>query len=208
MLNKLFFGIEVTWKKVVIFAVATAAFTALMLILPFTIHTSFSNIGTYLESWILFALIIIMNCKKPIEAALKTFVFFLISQPLIYLFQVPFSYLGWNIFMFYKQWFIITLLTLPGGYIAWYVKKDNILSALILSVACSILCYFGAYFLNSLIINFPHNLLSCIYCYVLAYLLIFVLLKNKKTRTIALIITTIAFIVSFLTLTVKGIMLL
>lgn len=29
--------------------------------------------------------------KKPLESALKTFVFFLISQPLIYLLQVPFS---------------------------------------------------------------------------------------------------------------------
>lgn len=181
-----------SWKKVVIFAIAVAIMTALFLILPFTVHTSLANVGTYVESWILFALIIIMNCKKPFEAAIKTFVFFLISQPLIYLLQVPFSNLGWQIFMFYPQWFYITLLTLPGGFIAWYVKKDNILSALILSVACVILVYFGAYFASSLIHNFPHNLLSCIYCYALAYALIFTLLRKNKTRIIALAITSIA----------------
>lgn len=192
MLNKLFFEINMTWKKVIIFAIGTAVFTATILIIPFTLHSSLGNIGTYLESWILFALIIIINCKKPLEAALKTFVFFLISQPLIYLLQVPFSYLGWQIFMFYKQWFLITLLTFPGAYIAWYVKKDNILSGIILSVACSILVGFGAYFVSSLIHNFPSNLLSVIYCYVLAYLMIFVLLKNKKSRTVSLAITSLS----------------
>ncbi len=117
-----------TYKKVILFAVGVAIFSAAMLVIPFTIHTSLSNVGTYLESWILFALIIIMNCKKPLEAGLKTFLFFLISQPLIYLLQVPFSSLGWQIFMFYPQWFYITLATFPGAMIAFYVKKDNLLS--------------------------------------------------------------------------------
>ena len=130
-----------SWKKVVIFAIAVAIMTALFLILPFTVHTSLANVGTYVESWILFALIIIMNCKKPFEAAIKTFVFFLISQPLIYLLQVPFSNLGWQIFMFYPQWFYITLLTLPGGFIAWYVKKQKIYSVFILGIADLILFY-------------------------------------------------------------------
>lgn len=192
MLNKILFNTKMTYKRVVLFAIITAFFTALFLILPFTVHTSLANLGTYLESWILFALIIILNCDKPIEAAIKAFIFFLISQPLIYLLQVPFSYLGWQIFMFYPRWFILTLLVFPGVYLAWHVKKDNIFSSIILSFATSILVIQGTDFLCSTLDHFPKNLLSCIYCYVLAYLLINKILHNKKNRIIAYIITGLA----------------
>lgn len=189
MLNKLFFHTKMSYKNVVLFAIGAALFSALMLILPFTVHTSLSNIGTYLESWVLFALIICMNCNKPLEAGLKAFLFFLISQPLIYLFQVPFSMLGWQIFMFYKQWFLITIATLPGGMIAWYVKKDNVLSAIILSVATSYLVSQGIYFMCEMLNFFPHNLLSFIYCFVLVFVLILTLLKKKRNRIIAFTIS-------------------
>ena len=185
-----------TWKKVIIFAIGVAVLSALVLNLPFTVHTSFANIGTYLESWVLFALIIIMNCDKPVEAGLKTFVFFLISQPLIYLLQVPFSYLGWQIFMFYPQWFYLTLATLPGGMIAWFVKKDNTLSAIILSVATSYLVFQGIYFMCELLNFPPHNLLSFIYCFALVFVFINTLLKNKKGKIIAYSITGAALLAS------------
>lgn len=196
MLNKLFFKNEMSWKKVIIFSVSVAVFTALMLIIPFTIHTSLSNPGTYLESWILFALIIIMNCKKPLEAGLKTFVFFLISQPLIYLLQVPFSSLGWQIFMFYPKWAFLTALTFPGAMIAWYIKKDNLFSALILSIATAFLTYQGIYFMCEMLNFFPHNLLSFIYCFVLIFVFILTLLKNKKNRIITFSITGVGLLFS------------
>lgn len=197
-INDLFFNVNITWKRVIVFSILVAIYTAFTLVTPYINKTSLSNIGVYIESWVLFALIIIMNAKSPVEAALKTFVFFLISQPLIYLLQVPFSYLGWNIFMFYKQWFIITLLTLPGGFIAWYVKKDNILSALILSVATMFICFQGVDFLHSVIFHFPNNLLSCLFCFGLIYLFVFTLLKKKTNRMITLSLTLFALIVSFI----------
>lgn len=196
MLRKLFFETKMTWQRVIIFAIAVAAFTALMLIIPFTIHTSLSNPGTYLESWILFALLIIMNCNTPIEAGLKTFVFFLISQPLIYLLQVPFSSLGWQIFMFYPKWGLLTIATFPGAMIAWQIKKDNILSALILSVANAFLSFQGIYFLCEALNNFPHNILSFVYCIFLMFMFIYVLLRQKKTRNIAFVISIIALAIS------------
>ena len=195
-MNKLFGSINMSYKKVIIFAIVVAIFTAAMLVIPFTIHTSLSNPGTYLESWILFALIIIMNCDKPIEAGLKTFIFFLISQPLIYLLQVPFSSLGWQIFMFYPQWGILTILTFPGAIIAWQIKKGNMLSCLILSVATSYLAFQGLYFLNETLHNFPHNVVSFIYCFALAIILINCLLKDRKNKIIAYCITGLATIAS------------
>ncbi len=198
ILNKLFFGIEMTWKRVIWFALGTAFYSALTLILPFTVHTSFANVGTYLESWILFALIIILNCKTPKDAAIKTFVFFLISQPLIYLLQVPFSYLGWKLFMFYPKWFLLTILTLPGAYIAWYVRTDDLLATVILSIATSFLVYQGVCFIPSFMDNFPKNLLSYIFCISLAFILIFTILKKDKNRAIASIITLFVMFISLI----------
>lgn len=54
--------------------------------------------GETLEAWVFFAVIIIANAKSSLDSALKTFVFFLISQPLIYLLQVPFTWQGWGSF--------------------------------------------------------------------------------------------------------------
>ena len=195
MFNKLFFEIKMTYKKVIIFALAVAFLTALFLVLPFTIHTSLGNLGTSLEAWIIFALIIIMNCETPKDAAIKTFIFFLISQPLIYLLQVPFSSLGWQIFMFYPRWFVLTLLTIPGAFVAWYIKKDNLLSGLILSVATSFLMYQCVYYLPSVIINFPNSLLSMLLCFASGIALNFILLKNKKSRILSIVITSLVFFI-------------
>lgn len=204
MLNKLFFGINMTWKKIVLFAIGTAIFSALMLVIPFTIHTSLANPGTYPEFWLVCALIIVMNCNSSLEAGLKTIVFFLISQPLIYLLQVPFSWLGWQIFMYYPRWFIITLATFPMAMIAYLIKKDNILSAVILSLGCALLTFMGMYFLASTLDHFPHMLISVIFCFGSVVVLIKTLLKNKKTRIIASIISILSlnfgFFYSFLLL--------
>ena len=97
-IDKLFGGINLTWPKLIIFALAAAVFTALMAIIPIFKNTSFITITATFEVWILFGIIIIMNSRSNLDSALKCFVFFLISQPLIYLIQVPFSWQGWGLF--------------------------------------------------------------------------------------------------------------
>ncbi|MBQ2433139.1 MAG: hypothetical protein II266_01800, partial [Clostridia bacterium] len=131
--DKLFGGLNMSWPVVIIFAVATAVVTAVFLIVPVFQNTSFIRMGETMEAWVLFAIIIMSNCKKPLESALKTFVFFLISQPLIYLLQVPFSEMGFGLFMYYKYWAIWTVLTFPMAFVGWFITKRNWLSLLILS---------------------------------------------------------------------------
>ena len=75
-ITKLFGGIDLTWKKLIIFAVAVAIYTAVVATLPFTYDTSFRDIAATLEWWILFGIIIICNSKSPTDSALKCFVFF------------------------------------------------------------------------------------------------------------------------------------
>ena len=187
-MKKLFGGIDLTWKKLIIFSIIVAAYTASMAIIPITKDTSFRDISIQFEWWILFGIIIICNSKSPKDSALKCFVFFLISQPLIYLIQVPFSYMGWNLFSFYRYWFIWTILCLPMGYIGYYIKKDNILSVLILLPMLIFLSYLGLGYFNSVINSFPNHLLSCIFCFVSIIVIVINVLEKTSLRVISFIV--------------------
>ena len=188
-LRKLFFETKMTWLRVILLAVCSAILTAAVLLIPGLKETSASYLGVTPEAWFVFALIVVLNCEKPLEAAVKTFVFFLISQPLIYLIQVPFNPLGWGIFMYYPYWLKITALTLPGAVVAWFVKKDNIISALILSVATG---YIGATLVASgltVVQSFPGELIRAVFCLLEILLFLFVLLKNKRSRIVCAVLT-------------------
>ena len=145
--DKVFGGLDMSWLFVIMFALGSAVLTAVFLIVPVFENTSFHRMGELFEAWILFAVIIMSNCKRPLESALKTFVFFLISQPLIYLFQVPFSQMGWQLFIYYRYWFMWTLLTFPMAYIGWYIRRKDLVSLLILSPVLFYLtsCYLEAF---------------------------------------------------------------
>ena len=162
--DKLYGGLPMSWPAVILFAVGTAVLTAVFLIVPIFKDTSFERMGVTFEAWIFFAVLIMANCKQPLESALKTFVFFLVSQPLIYLFQVPFSALGWGLFQFYRYWFILTLLTFPGAFLGWYITKRNWRSVLILA---PVLAYLGIVAWDcgqSCLRQFPRLLITVLFC--------------------------------------------
>ena len=200
-MKKLFGGIDLTWKKLIIFAILAGVYTAIMALLPITANTSFRDIAVYLDWWILFGIIIICNSKSPLDSAFKCFVFFLISQPLIYLIQVPFSSLGWQLFGYYRYWFCWTIACFPMGFIGYYIKKKNILSVLILSPMIIVLVFQGLSYLNSATTNFPHHLLSGIFCFVLIVIISINIFDNKKLRILLL---GIALIIAILILIIQG----
>ncbi len=197
-MKKLFGGIDLTWKKLIIFALIAAVYTAAMAIIPITVDTSFRDIAATLEWWILFGVIIICNSKSNLDSAFKCFVFFLISQPLIYLLQVPFSFQGWHLFAYYKYWFLWTLLTLPMGYIGFYIKKDNLFSVIILLPMLILLSLIGLDYFNSAFSNFPHHILSAIFCFVAIIVIILGTLNKTKNRIIAFVLITTFTILYFL----------
>ena len=180
--DKLYGGLSMTWPAVLLFAVGAAGLTALFLILPVFKNTSFERVGVHLEAWIFFAVLIMANCRKPLEAAAKTFVFFLVSQPLIYLLQVPFSWLGWGLFRYYKFWFILTLCTFPAAYIGWYIKKRNWLSLIILLPVMCLLAYMCKDGIKHVIYSFPNLLIMVLFCIaqVLLYLYVFTEKVSQK----------------------------
>ena len=105
-IKKLFGEINLSWTRLIIFSVIAGVYTAIMALIPALKYTSFHDIVVSFEVWILFGIIIIMNSKSAKESALKCFIFFLISQPLVYLIQVPFSNEGFRIFRYYNYWFM------------------------------------------------------------------------------------------------------
>ena len=182
-LKKIFGGIEITWKQVIIFAIIAGVYTALMAMLV-PDGNSFHDIAVLPDAWVLLAILIIVNCKTPLDAALKTFVFFLISQPLVYLIQVPFNSMGWGLFGYYKYWFMVTLATFPGAFAAWFIKKDKWYSGVILSVATVLLVWLGVGYAKQCLASFPNHLLSTIYCFGIIPVFIFTIFKDKVPRII------------------------
>lgn len=188
LLDKIFGGLNISWKNLILFSVLMGVWTALMaLFVPD--GNSLHDIAATPEWWVLPAILIIVNSKKPLEAALKTFVFFLISQPLVYLVQVPFSELGWGLFSYYPYWFKLTVLTFPGAYLGWFVKKDKWYSGLILSVMTALLVETGYGYAKNLGSAFPNHLLSIIYCFAIIPIFIMGIFKNKAPRIITAVVS-------------------
>ena len=194
-MKKLYGGINLTWKKLIIFAILSGIYTALMAIIPWLRYTSFNTITVTLEVWIFFGILIIMNSKSNKDAALKCFVFFLISQPFVYLLQVPFSYLGWKLFQYYKNWFIWTILCLPMGYIGYYMKKDKWWGYLILLPMILIVAKEYSNYLSEFIFSYPKYILISLFSAGTMIIYPLYIFKNKKIKTVGVIISSILIVI-------------
>lgn len=195
-MKKIFGEINLTWLKIIIFAILAGIYTAIMAILPITNNTSFKDITVSFEVWILFGIFIIMNSKSAKDSALKCFIFFLISQPIVYLLQIPFSNLGVGIFQYYKVWFIWTILTIPMGFFGYFIKKDKVWGLAILTPILLLLGYHYYSFIRETIYYFPFHLLSMLFCFITLILYPQVLFKNKKAKILGLIISLLIIILA------------
>lgn len=195
-IKKIFYEQNLTWFKLIILSIICGVITGIIPLIKVFDNTSIHNIAECYEMWVLLALFIILNSKKPLEAGLKTFIFFLISQPLCYLVQVPFYRDGFGIFMYYSYWAKLTLLTFPGAIIAWYLKKENILSVLIFSVALCLLNLELFHHFSTLIHSFPYQLLAVLFILFEIIMFINIIFKDKKKRIVLYVISLIFFVCS------------
>ena len=188
---------ELTYKNIIWFAIICGIITGIILNvelykIPSIMNNSLFNIGICFEFWIFATMIIISRTKKPLEAACKVFVYFLISQPLVYLIKVPIDPRGWGVFVDYKGWFIWTILTFPGAFIAWYTNKKNNMSVAIFMVAILFLSYEFAQHFNVLITDFPFQLLAC--AFILYQITEYVISFKGKRRIVFGILSCISII--------------
>ena len=193
-MKKLFGGINMTWKKVILFAILCGVYTGVMALIPATKDTSFRDISISFEWWILFAILIIVNSKTPLDSALKVFVFFLISQPLVYLVQVPFSPDGFGLFRYYPAWFEWTLLTFPMAFVGHYMKRDKWWGLLILAPMLLFLGFHYLGFFGEAVHFFPNHLLSALFCAVTLIVYPMFIFRDKRIRIAGLILSILILI--------------
>lgn len=190
-MKKLFGRINMTWPKLIIFAVIAGVYTGVMAALPITKDTSFADISITFEWWVLFGIIIIVNSKTPLDSAMKCIVFFLISQPLVYLVQVPFNAYGWGIFRYYPGWFVWTLCTFPMGFVGYFMRKNKWWSLLILVPILLFVGYHYWSFLRETFSYFPRHLLSELFCAATLVIYPLFVFAAKRLRTIGLIVSLV-----------------
>lgn len=187
-MNRLFGKINMTWPKVILFAVLAGVYTGFVMLIPALSGTSFQDIGIHYEWWVIFAVIIVVNCKKSTDAMLKCFVFFLISQPLVYLVEILFGDLTFDMaWMYYSgNWMFMTFLTLPGGFIAYYCKKQNLLGSIIMAIGNAIEIFMGVYYVRTTMDNFPYHLLSAVVSFGAVIVMSWAIQKDRKYCAIAI----------------------
>ena len=187
--KKLFGGLDITWPRLIIFAVIAGVYTGLINQVPFLRDTSFTDLAVYFDRWILFGILIIMNAKSNLDSALKCFVFFLISQPLVYLVEVPF--LGWQIMGYYRNWILWTILTFPMGFVGYYMKKDKWWGLLILTPIWALLADHFKTYLGQTVFAFPRHLYSVIFCAVTMILYALCIFRDKRIRIAGTVISVV-----------------
>lgn len=74
-LSPVFGSLPMTWLMVCSFAVIIGIYVGIINQIPILHDTSFQDIAVTLEWWVLFAVLIVSNCKTSREAALKCLVF-------------------------------------------------------------------------------------------------------------------------------------
>ena len=193
-MKKIFGGINLTWLKVIIMAVAAGIYTAIMALLPIARDTSFSDLTVTFEVWIFFGIFIIMNSKSAKDSALKCFVFFLISQPLIYLIQDVINHS--KLFVtYYRFWIPWTIACIPMGFIGYYMKKDKWWGLLILAPILLLLGEEYAGYFSKTMFSFPRHLLTTIFCMSTLIIYPLAIFKNKMAKIGCLIISCLLIVI-------------
>ena len=192
-MKKIFGGINLTWPKLIVMAIIMGIYTAAMSMLGIARDTSFSDLTVTFEVWILFGIFIIMNSKSAKDSALKCFIFFLISQPLVYLIQDVINHS--KLFLtYYRFWVPWTIACLPMGFIGYYMKKDKWWGILILGPMLLFLGMEYSKYLSDTMFSFPRHLLTVIFCAVTLIIYPLAIFKNKFAKYGGLVISILIII--------------
>ena len=200
-MKKIFGSINLTWKKIIVMGIIAGIYTAIMAMIKPLKDTFFTDLTVSFEVWILFGIFIIMNSKSAKDSALKCFIFFLISQPLVYLVQDIVNHSKLFI-TYYRFWVLWTIACIPMGYIGYYIKKDKWWGIIILTPILVLLGLHYNTYLATTIYAFPRHLLTTIFCLITLFIYPIVMFNNKKIEYVGLFISTLIFVLMTI-LTIK-----
>lgn len=204
--KKLFGGISMGWPAVVVFALVAGAYTGFVGSLPITEGTSFRDIAISHEWWIIFAFVIATNCENGWESALKTFVFFLISQPVCFAVEVLRGQLGADMAWYYYStvWFVPTLMTLPGGCIAHLVRRQDPLGCVVLGLGCALEALLGVHYAAEMLARPPFHLLTALVCFCAPAVFILQIQQTRKRQALTLAVAVGAVVAVVVLLAATG----
>lgn len=198
-IKKLVLQLSMRWSHVVGMAVLSGVITGILAQTSFLADTSFTDITVTYEWWVLFAMLIIVNQKHWIQAALKVLVFFLISQTLV--FVVEWLLAKEFYFAYWYRWMEMALLTAPGALIVWLgYKKKGFFGDVILALPISLLCFVGITYCILFVQNPPFHLLTIVFCFVQALFWLYVLREKSKDRWLCLVFTILLVVIACLVL--------
>lgn len=192
--RRIFGDLPMGWPVVVVLALVAGAYTGLMGSLPVTEGTSFRDIAITHEWWIVFAFAIATNVDKGWQAALKIFVFFLISQPVCFAVEVLMGQLSAEMAWYYysTNWFKMTLLTLPGGYIAHLIRRQDPLGCVVLGLGCAFEAVLGIHYMGQVIARPPFHLLSFLVCFGAIAVFVAQIQRSRRRRILTLAVAVVA----------------
>lgn len=93
---------------------------------------------------------------------------------------------GWGYYT--HIWLPMTILTIPGGFIAYQIKRQNLLGGVVMGLGNTIQAMLGLVYLGMTMKNFPHHILSCLFCVASIIIMTLYIRKEKKPRLVALLL--------------------
>jgi hypothetical protein len=204
--KKLFGGVNMSWPVVIVFALVAGLYAGVVASIPALDGTSLRDIAITYEWWVIFAFVIASNCTSGLESAVKTFVFFLISQPLIYGVQVLAGTLDASMAWYYYSeiWGPATLFTFPGGFIAQRITRQDWLGVFILGLGNTIQALMCVSHGAQMLANPPFHLLSTIICLVSIFVMAFQIQHTDKRRAATLLVTLVAIAIILVLMVTTG----
>ncbi len=208
-MKKLFGGLNMSWPIVIVFALVAGIYGGWVNSVPLFADTSITDIAVTYEWWVIFAFIIASNTKKWWESALKIFVFFLISQPVFFLTEVLLGSLSADMASYYYwgNWFYATLLTLPGGAIAYLIKREDLLGWVILGLGNTIQSLMGVHYFATMLQRPPYHLVTVLICFASIGLMTWQIQTTKKGRAVTLAINAVVTVAIVAETLLRGLML-
>ena len=101
-------------------------------------------------------------------------------------------------------WGPATLLTLPGGFIAYYINRQNVFGSVILGLGNSIQAFLGITYIIQMLGNPPYHLLSAIVCFASILIMTFQIQKDNGNRVISLLVPVVVAVAALVLIRMTG----
>lgn len=170
--------LEISWRVIAVSAAVMGVLSAVMaLICPARI--SFHNISSDLELWLIAGVFILQKTNDRTLLVKRVAAFFAGAHLLSAVIQ---SVFGGSGAMYFFDWLPVIILSVPAAYLAFLSKYGGAEYALTYSSCTVILLIKGLYHTNILARHFPMQALAVVFCFGMAGVMIFKLMKQKSYR--------------------------